>query len=243
MAAVFLVDVLDHLLAPLVLEIDVDVGRLLALLRDEALEQKIDRAGIHLGDLEAIADHRIGGRAAPLAQDALGAREADDVVYGEEVGRVVQLARHLELAVERLTHLRADAVRIAPPRSLLGECHQGFLRVCEADAVLVGIFGLLQLLEREFAEVEEAQRPVDRLGRAAEQPRHLLRALQVPLRIGLEQPAGRVDGDVLADAGHDVLQRPLFRCVIEHVVHGDERNESFSAIALRRSSRRLSSPR
>ena len=43
-AAVFLVDVLDHLLAPLVLEIDVDVGRLVALGGDEALEQQIDRA-------------------------------------------------------------------------------------------------------------------------------------------------------------------------------------------------------
>jgi hypothetical protein len=31
-AAVLLVDVLDHLLAPLVLEVDVDVGGLLALL-------------------------------------------------------------------------------------------------------------------------------------------------------------------------------------------------------------------
>ena len=40
-AAVFLVDVLDHLLAPLVLEIDVDVGRLVALLGDEALEQQV----------------------------------------------------------------------------------------------------------------------------------------------------------------------------------------------------------
>ncbi len=38
-AAVFRVDVLHHLLAPLVLEVDVDVGRLVALLRDEALEQ------------------------------------------------------------------------------------------------------------------------------------------------------------------------------------------------------------
>ena len=44
LAAVFAVDVLDHLLAPLVLEIDVDVGRLVALGRDEALEQKIARA-------------------------------------------------------------------------------------------------------------------------------------------------------------------------------------------------------
>jgi len=33
------IDILDDFLAPLVLEIDVDIGRLVALLRDEALEQ------------------------------------------------------------------------------------------------------------------------------------------------------------------------------------------------------------
>ena len=44
------VDVLDHLLAPFVLEVDVDVGRLVALGRDEALEQKIELGGIDLGD-------------------------------------------------------------------------------------------------------------------------------------------------------------------------------------------------
>ena len=41
-AAVGAVDPLDHLLAPLMLEIDVDVGRLVALGRDEALEQQVD---------------------------------------------------------------------------------------------------------------------------------------------------------------------------------------------------------
>ena len=50
LAAVALVDVLDHLLAPLVLEIDVDVGRLVALGRDEALEQQIEARRIDLGD-------------------------------------------------------------------------------------------------------------------------------------------------------------------------------------------------
>ena len=40
-AAVLAVDVLDHLLAPLVLEVDVDVRRLVALLADEALEQHV----------------------------------------------------------------------------------------------------------------------------------------------------------------------------------------------------------
>ena len=43
-AAVFLIDVLDHLLAPLMLEIDVDVGRLAARGADEALEQHVDAA-------------------------------------------------------------------------------------------------------------------------------------------------------------------------------------------------------
>ena len=45
-APVAVVDVLDHLLAPLVLEIDVDVGRLAAVLRDEAREQQIALAGL-----------------------------------------------------------------------------------------------------------------------------------------------------------------------------------------------------
>ena len=69
-AAVFLVDVLDDLLAPLMLEIDVDVGRLVAFLVDEALEQHVDPFGIDRGDAEAEAHHRIGRRAAPLAQNS-----------------------------------------------------------------------------------------------------------------------------------------------------------------------------
>ena len=40
MAAVLAVDVLDDLFAALVLEVDVDVGRLVALGADEALEQQ-----------------------------------------------------------------------------------------------------------------------------------------------------------------------------------------------------------
>ena len=65
------IDVLDHLLAPLVLEIDVDVGRLVALRRDEALEQEVDAVGVDRGDAEAVADRGIGRRAAALAEDVL----------------------------------------------------------------------------------------------------------------------------------------------------------------------------
>ncbi len=47
------------------LEIDVDIGRLLPLGRDEALEQEVDLGGIDIGDGEAIADGGVGGGALP----------------------------------------------------------------------------------------------------------------------------------------------------------------------------------
>ena len=74
-AAVGLVDPLHDDLAPLVLEVDIDVRRLAPLLRDEALEQQVVALGIDGGDAQHVADRRIGGRAAPLAEDVLAARE------------------------------------------------------------------------------------------------------------------------------------------------------------------------
>jgi hypothetical protein len=49
--------------------------------------------------------------------------------------------------------------------------------------------------------------------------------LQMPLGIRFEQTAGRIDGDVLANAGHYVLQRPAFGHVIKHIVHRNERDQ------------------
>src|SRR5690606_30005458 len=81
---VFFVEVLNDLLATLELEVDVDVGRFVALSADEALEEHAGTRGIDLGDAQAIADRRVRGRSATLAQDAAAAREADDVGDGEE---------------------------------------------------------------------------------------------------------------------------------------------------------------
>ena len=122
-AAVFLVDVLDHLLAPLMLEIDVDVGRLAALLGDEALEQQVAGRRVDRGDAEAVADRAVRRRPAPLAQDRRieAAREGDDVVDGQEIAREVELLDQRELVVELLQHLVRDAARASaasrPPRS------------------------------------------------------------------------------------------------------------------------------
>ena len=69
MAAIALIDVLDHFLAPLMLEIDVDIGRLLALFGNEPVEQQGVARRIDRGDFQHIADRRIGRRSAPLAQN------------------------------------------------------------------------------------------------------------------------------------------------------------------------------
>ena len=70
-AAIAVIDPLDHLFAPFMFEIDVDIRRLATLLRDEAFKDQRDGFGRHLGDAKKIANHGIGRRAAPLAQDAL----------------------------------------------------------------------------------------------------------------------------------------------------------------------------
>jgi hypothetical protein len=69
-AAVLCIEVLDHLFAALVLEVDVDVWGLVALLGDEALEQHGSAVRVHLGHAQAVADRAVGSRAAALAQDA-----------------------------------------------------------------------------------------------------------------------------------------------------------------------------
>ncbi len=101
-ASIAVVDVLDDLLAPLVLEIDVDVGRLVAAGGDEALEQQIVLGGIDGGDAEHVADGGVGRRSAPLAEDAFRAGEAHHLVDGEEIGRVVQLLDQRELVRDPL---------------------------------------------------------------------------------------------------------------------------------------------
>ncbi len=107
-AAVLRVDVLHDFLAPLVLEVDVDVGRLVAFLRDEALEQHAHPRRVDLGDAERIADRRVGRRAAALAEDALRARERDDVVDGEEVGLVAELRDQRELVLDQLADVAVE---------------------------------------------------------------------------------------------------------------------------------------
>ena len=82
--AILFIDVLDDFFTPLMLEINVDVGRLAAFTADEALEQQVAFNRVDCSYLQAIADRRIGGRAATLTQNAPASRKAHDVMHGDE---------------------------------------------------------------------------------------------------------------------------------------------------------------
>ena len=66
-APVFLIDMLDDLFAPVVLDVEIDVRRLGPLLGDKALEEQPHPHRIDGRDAERVADRRVGGGAAPLA--------------------------------------------------------------------------------------------------------------------------------------------------------------------------------
>src|SRR5579883_2052416 len=222
LARIGVVDMLDHLLAPLMLEIDIDIGRLVALVADEALEEQIDLGGIDIGDLQAIADHRIGRRAAALAENSLAARECDDVVNGQKIRRIAQLFDEPQLALDLLAYFLRYARGIAFRRTGPGEPFQPLLRRSAITAGLIGIF-ISQLPEVEGAAIDDHQAALDRGGMSAEEPHHLDRGLQVTLGIGGEAEPGLDEGAAFADAGDDILQTAAARHVIEHVIGCDQR--------------------
>ena len=127
-AAVGVVDPLDDLLAALVLEVDVDVGRLFPLLADEALEQQVVATGIDRGDAEDIAHRRVGRRAAALAQDAARAGEGDDAVHGQEVGRVFEALDQAELVAQGLGDVVGQAFGVTSDGAFEGQLFEGCLR-------------------------------------------------------------------------------------------------------------------
>ena len=147
MAAITPVDILNHILAPLVLEIDVDVGRLAAVFGNETGEQEIAFVGIDRSDAEAKADRAVSRGAAALAEYflLLPARERNDIVHGEKVAGVIELGDHGELASKLLSDVIGDAVRIfvfrvALLRSRPAEIFQMLLGGLARRHRLVGIF-------------------------------------------------------------------------------------------------------
>ncbi len=216
---------LDYFFAPFVLEIDVDVGRLVPLRRNESLEQRVDGVGSDIGDAETITDHRIRRRPAALTQDRLrqGPGVLHDVMNGEEERRIAKLADDFQLLIENLSDVEFDAVRKTPLHAGFGKCDQPLLRGVVVSAGFVRII-VLHLVEREMAALEKALRLRNGIGKIGKEPGHFLRRLQITFGIQGQQPAGLIEGYMLANAGDDILQHAAPGMMIENVIGGDQGN-------------------
>ena len=203
-AAVFPVQILDHLLAPLVLEVDIDVGRLVALTADETLEQHRAARRVDLGDMQAEADHRVGGRTAPLAEDALTAGKRHDVGHGQEVMLIAELIDQGQFMLDLRAPARIDA---SGPASVHAGQRQGPQMGGGRDP---GRNHLARVLVADFVEREVAQRGHDE-GLRQQVGRILLRQPQPAAQMGFGirlqvQPAS---GQRVVQPGgcHHILQR------------------------------------
>ena len=220
-APVLAVDVLDDLFAALVLEVDIDVGHLVALGGDEALEEQIDLRGIDRGDAETVAHRGVGGGTAALAEDAQFAGLAHDVLDGQEVGLVFELGDQRQFVFDCRTDLGRNAVRVAPGGARPSEFGQRFAWRAAVAGDLVGVF-VAEFGEGEAAAVGDLDGVGEGLGVVAEKAGEFGGGLEVPFGVGLEAPARVVDGAVLADAGEHVVEAAARGIVLVDVAGGDE---------------------
>ena len=97
------IDILHDLLAPLMLEIDVDVGWFIALFGQKARKQQVVGYRVNRCDAKQVTDHRICSGTTTLAQyrRILRPGELDDVMHRQKIAGIVFLAHQSELFLQR----------------------------------------------------------------------------------------------------------------------------------------------
>ena len=118
LAAELLQDLLVDLGAPGGLDVDVDVGQLLAQRGQEPLHEQAVADRVDVGDAQQVG-HETAGPAPPRCHPhAHVADEVHDVGDGEEVGGIAELGDHVELVVEPGAGGGVDHHRPAPETGL-----------------------------------------------------------------------------------------------------------------------------
>ncbi len=232
--AVLVGDVADHLTAPTLVEVDVEVGHRDPLGVQEPLEQQPVHQRVEIGDPQCVGDDRPGtGAAARPHPDALLLRPVDEVGDHQEVAGEPHLEDHADLEVGPGARLGGHAIRVANGQSALHLGQQPGvlgvpLRAGEARHV-----GAVALGELHVAALGDQQGVVAGLAQVVlvdpDRP-HLLGRLQVVAVAGEREPLARaVAGrDVHRGARVDAQQVLLRGRVLTHdvvaVVGGQQRD-------------------
>ena len=216
-------------------------GGSLRSLRDEALEQQRHARRVDLGDAQAVADRGVGRRAAALAEDVARAREAHDVVHGEEVRLVASSAisaSSCSIAWRgRAGHARAASGGGRPPRELAQPARG---RVSVRARSRAGIRSAARRARTCNARRCRAS-PASSSGGCNSAMRAIGRRWRSPF--GIQRAARLLDRGAESRCGQHVLQRATAARVHVHVAGRDERQARARGRApAARSSRRRSRP-
>ena len=165
-AAVLAIKILNYFLAPLMFEVDVDVRRFAALAAHEPLEEHVHPLGVDGGNAEAVADGRVGGRAASLAEDAPPPGESNQVPNREKIRLVMQFRDQLQLVLQQPADLFRHAAGPAPPRANPSEPSEVLDRRHARRGQLLRIL-VAKLVERKRTTIGDLQGAAERLGASA----------------------------------------------------------------------------
>ncbi len=228
--------ILDHLAAPVHAEVDIDIRHRHPLRIQKPLKQQIVLQRIHIGNLHAVRDKGAGGRPTPRPhRNALLLRVPDKVPHDHEVAgklhlldagnlpiqpRPVLLFRMLQqIPRTQVRHIRRQPLTQPVPAHLLEKPVQ--IHSLRHRKFRKRVVHLVQL---QIAALGKLHRPRNHMRRVREQPRHLVRALNVEL-VGIELEPLRVVHRPRRLHAQQHLMRPavLIRDVVR-VVRRDQRN-------------------
>ena len=195
--------VADHLVTPVVREVEVYVRHLTPLYVEEALKDEAIGERVDVGDVQAVEDKAGGGRPAHAHGNVFAPGELGEVVDDQHVVREAGLPHHVQLVLEAAARLVGDRVEAALQA-----------RFAELGQMLVGRAALRQVgvwqveaaeLQLQVAGIGDALGVVHGLRQLGEAGAHL--------GLGLDVVDGRVHAHPLlvhhrgvgADAEQDVV--------------------------------------
>ena len=162
----------DDLVPPPLVEVHVDVRHLLPLGVEEPFEDQPVAERIEVGDPEAVADDRPGGRPPPRPHaDAVVPGEPDEVPHDQEVAGEAHLLDDLELRVDPLPQLLADGP-VAPSGAVVDQLPEIAVQRLPRRRVEAGQVQLTEA-QVELAGLGDLQGRVARLGQIGEDLPHL----------------------------------------------------------------------
>ena len=203
-AAIAVIDMLDHLFAALMFKIDINIGWLIARFRNETLKHHRADFGADRSDTQTIAHHRIGRRSAPLTQDTAVASELYNIVDSQEIRLVFQLGDQGQFMRQHAAHLVSAAVRITPFQPSLRQTRQPLCRGFIATN-LRRVF-IAQRVERERHLLTKRIGALQRCRMILVKSAHFGGAAQALFAIGQRSAAQRINPNAQTDCGQNIGQ-------------------------------------